>query len=267
MSSKKISFVILSVLIVFSVLFGGCSNKTSSSSVEGDDAALQSNTPVPTTPPVATDTISDLNEDTMAITHNDWTYYLDVDNYIVEAYSEDPPLHRRNADGSIDEDLEIRGFNFDIISDYIYVDSNDVVLDESAIQTWSTTRMSLDGSETKKLEYGSMSARLIPEGEDKFYFTTLGDCAVYICDFSCENVDTLILKLPDQSELDEKLGSDLLIQLDISGISDGYIHFDLTISADDGTILYSGSYKSTINGSTTEKIEGTYYEYISQENG
>ena len=265
MSSKKISFVILSVLIVFSALFGGCSNKTSSSSVEGDDAALHLNTPVPTTPPDTTDTISDLDEDAMAVAYNDWTYYLDVDDNGVEAYSEDPPLHRRNADDSVDENLGIRGFNFDIISDFIYVDSNDVVLDESAIQTWSTTRMSLDGSETKKLEYGSMSARLIPEGEDKFYFTTLGDCAVYISDFSCENVDTLTLKLPDQSELDEKLGSDLLMQLDISSISDGDIHFDLTISADDGTILYSGSYKSTVDGSATENIEGTYYEYISQE--
>ena len=265
MSLKKISFILLSILIVFTALSAGCSDQASSSSAE-EDTTSPSDTTVPTTQPDTAAQDSDLDDDTITVAYDDWTYYLDTDDYIVEAYSEDPLLRRKNDDGSVDENLGIRGFNFDIIGDYIYVDSNDVVLDESAVHTWSTTRMSLDGSETKELEYGSMSTRFIPEGKDKFYFTTLGDCAIYISDFSCENVDTLILDLPDQSELDETLGSDYLMQLDISDISDGYISFDLTISADDGTILYNGSYKSTTNGSTTEKIEGTYYEYTSQEN-
>ena len=266
MSLKKIFFISLSVIMVFGVLFTACSDEASSSSMEEDNTALHTNSPIPTTQPDTTDMPSDLDEDAMVIVYNDWTYYLDENDYTVEAYSEDPPLHRKNADSSVDEDLGIRGFNFDIIGDYIYVDSNDVVLDENAVQTWSTTKMSLDGYNKKKLEFGSMSARLIPEGEDKFYFTTLGDCAVYISDFSCENVDAIILQLPDKSELDEKLGADILLQLDISGISDGHIDFGVTVSADDGAILYSGLYKSTVDGSVTEKIEGTYYEYSAQEN-
>ena len=126
--------------------------------------------------------------------------------------------------------------------------------------------MNLDGANKKRLEYGNMSARLVQENEQKFYFTTMGDLAVYVADYSCENVVTLNIDLPDKGELDEKLGTDNVLQMTIGSIANSIIEFDVSISAENGTILYGGSYKTSTSGTSTEKISGTYYEYGSQEN-
>lgn len=202
-----------------------------------------------------------------AFLYNGWIYYLDINDAVVVSYSEDPPLHMKKEDGSGDVRLDIRGFNYDVIGNFIYVDSNDPDVDENGAQTWSTTRMNLDGSGKTRLEYGNMSERFIPEGSDKFYFTTTGDCAVYISDFTCESVQTLVLTLPDKSDIERKLGKDKIIQLNITGVAEGNITFNVSVSASDGTVLYSGGYKTTMDGASTAKTdEGEYYKY-SADNG
>lgn len=262
--------ILLLVIIAATGLFIGCAKNAESSDAAQETTALPSpaKTPIATTQPDITpepDPVQE-EEDYMATIHEGWIYYLDVNDPVVIEYSEDPLLHKKLEDESEDVSLDIRGFNFNIIGDYIYIDSNDLDLDETGIQTWGTTRMNLDGSGRRKLEYGSMSARMIPEGEQKFYFTTLGDSAIYVSDFSCENVQTLTINLPDKADLDNKLGTANVLQLSITDIADGKITFDVTISAEDGTILYGGSYNTTIVGTSTEKLSGTYYEYGSQEN-
>lgn len=268
-SAKAVRFfnntVIILAVALLMALLAGCTSPASSTA--GTSPSL---TPVPTTQPESAPTAGnaspeeELGEDANAITQGDWVYYLDVNDPVVVNYSEDPPLHMRKTDGSGDVQLGIRGFRFDIIGDYIYLDSNDPDLDANGTQVWNTTRMKLDGSEKRVLEYGSMSLRLRPEGEQKFYFTTMGDSAVYISDFACENVETLVLNLPDKSEIDGKLGTDKLLQVDISEVKNGSINFEVTFSNSDGIELYSGSYKTTTDGKTVEKVKGTYYSYSSQ---
>ena len=270
-SIKKSIIIVLMVIAAVAVFAAGCSKSESASEDLGTSPGVSvstSNTPIATTEPTETDEPDQVEEeeDYMSVTHEGWIYYLNVNDPVVVEYSEDPPLHRKMEDESSDVSLDIRGFNYDIIGDYIYVDSNDVDLEETGIQTWSTTRMNLDGTNKKRLEYGNMSARLMQENEQKFYFTTLGDLAVYVSDYPCENVVTLNINLPDKSELDEKLGTDNVLQLTISSIANSLIEFDVTISAENGTILYGGSYKTSTAGTSTEKISGTYYEYGSQEN-
>lgn len=255
---------VIPALALCAALLAACAN-TAASSV-GSAGASPSSTPVPTTPPDETAPAAngDLGEDSGAITYNGWVYYLDVNDPVVVDFNEDPPVHMRKEDGSGDQPLGIRGFQFDVIGDYIYVDSNDPDLDAGGAQTWSTTRMNLDGTGMKKLEYGSMSKRLVPEGDSSFYFTTRGDSAIYVSDFACENVQTLAVNLPDKAEIDGKLGAEKVLLLDISDITDGKINFSVTFSNADGIQLYSGSYSITADGATTQKIKGTYYNYSSQ---
>ncbi len=270
-SIKKSIVIVFMVIVAVAVFAAGCSKDESSSDGPGTSpgaSVLPSRTPVATTELIETDEPDPVEEeeDYMSVTFDGWIYYLDVNDPVVVEYSEDPPLHRKMEDESSDISLDIRGFNYDIIGDYIYIDSNDVDLEETGIQTWSTTRMNLDGTNKARLEYGNMSARLVQEKEQKFYFTTMGDLAIYVSDYSCKNVVTLNINLPDKSELDEKLGTGNVLQLTIGSIANNLIEFDVAISAENGTILYSGSYKTSTAGTSTEKISGTYYEYGSQEN-
>ena len=191
-----------------------------------------------------------------------WTYYLDETDAATVNYGEDPLLHRKSEDGS-DEKLGLRGFAFAVIGEYLYLDSNYADLDENGNQTWYTTRMKLDGSDQRRMEYGSMSVRLIPEGEQKFYFTTMGECAIYAADFSCENVTPIIIALPDQSDLDNKLGANKELQLDINEIVDGWISFDVVFVTPEGIQMYKGTYKIKEDGTGVEKVKGTYYDYQS----
>ena len=132
-------------------------------------------------------------------------------------------------------------------------------------QMWYTTRMSLDGSNRRRLEYGSMSTRLILDGAQKFYFTVAGDSAVYVSDSSCENVKFLLITLPDESDLDKELGSDRDMQLDIDEVAGGWITFAVTFLTPEGIQMYKGTYKMSEDGASTEKISGTYYDYESLE--
>lgn len=264
---KKLTILAVCIFL-FAVLLGGCGSEPVAASSEPSESLAAE--PISTTPPDAEPTNNaatlQLDEDAMAVTHDGWIYYLDINDAAVVDYNEDPPLHMEQTDGSGDQDLGMRGFQYDIIGDYIYVDSNDTDLDDSGTQTWGTTRMNLDGSDKIKLEYPSMSTRYIPEGEESFYFTTTGDSAIYISDFSCENVTTLIVVLPDQDELAKEIGTDNVLQLDINAIEDGYIDFDATFSTADGLEQYNGNYKISEDGQTIEKVEGTYYSYGTQEN-
>lgn len=256
----------ISVLMLSAAIFAGCAAPVSSAASEAPSA-----TPVRTTPPDETPAgnslSAELGEDSNAITHDGWIYYLDINDPVVTDFNEDPPVRMRNTDGSEDKQLGIRGFQFDVIGDFLYVDSNDHDIDAGGAQTWSTTRLNFDGTDMMRLEYGSMSKRLVPEGEQKFYFTTMGDSAVYISDFACENVETLIVNLPDKAEIDSKLGADKTLQLNISEVTSAAINFDATFSNADGVQVYSGEYSITKDGAAVQKIKGTYYSYSSQTEG
>lgn len=256
----------ISVLMLSAAIFAGCAAPVSSAASEAPSA-----TPVRTTPPDETPAGNslavELGEDSNAITHDGWIYYLDINDPVVVDFNEDPPVRMRNTDGSEDKQLGIRGFQFDVIGDFLYVDSNDHDIDAGGAQTWSTTRLNFDGTDMMRLEYGSMSKRLVPEGEQKFYFTTMGDSAVYISDFACENVETLIVNLPDKAEIDSKLGADKTLQLNISEVTSAAINFDATFSNADGVQVYSGEYSITKDGAAVQKIKGTYYSYSSQTEG
>ena len=255
---------ILLIVIMIAAALGGCAKEASSQTSLAGSTPL-SGTPVPTTPPdiiEVSPSAGDANPD--AVTVGDWTYYLDENDAVTADYGEDPPLCRKTEDGSA-EDLGLRGFEFDIIGDYIYLDSTYPNLDESGNQTWYTTRMNLDGSDQRRLEYGSMSTRLIPEGAQKFYFTVAGDCAVYVSDFSCQNVTVLLIALPDASDLDRKLGTSRDMQLDIDEVAGGWITFAITFLTPEGIQMYKGTYKMSEDGASFEKIKGTYYDYESLE--
>lgn len=261
MMTKHI-FLILALLLA--ALLAACGDKPVSAP-DATPALTPTPEPVATTPPDAT-TAPDQSgdENSSEVVSGDWTYYLDENNAIVTDYGEDPPLHRKKAGGT-DEDLGVRGFGFGIIGDYIYLDASYPYLDESGNQAWHTTRIDLDGSGQKRLEYGSMSERLIPEGGDKFYFTTAHETAIFASDFSCENVTALAVTLPDQSDLDKKLSSSRELQLDISEIAGGRISFSVTFMTPEGIQMYKGSYSMALDGSDIKKKDGTYYDYESLE--
>ena len=262
---KKLLCIIMITALSMAFMSGcGAAPATASPS------ATPSTEPIATTPPDAAPTpepaSADLDEDAMPTTVNGRVYYLNIKDPAVTDFNEDPPLCVMNEDASENQDLGIRGFQFSIIGDYIYVDANDTDVNASGTQTWGTTRMGLDGANKVKLEYASMSVRFVPEGEQSFYFTTAGDCAIYVSDFACENVKTLPVTLPDKSELDSKIGTDNVLQLTINKIENGTINFDATFSTADGLAKYNGNYDITEDGATIKKVKGTYYSYGSQEN-
>ncbi len=265
---KKLSIIILTAVICLWALTG-CAGPASSE-VTGTPLPTPIPTPVPTPVPTTapeptpqpTLVTESMDDDMQPLLYNGWIYYLDINDPVVTSYNEDPPLRMKKEDGSGEAQLGIRGFHYDIIGDYVYVDSNDPDADENGTQTWSTARLNPDGSGKVRLEYRSMSLRFIPEGSDRFYFTTLGDCAVYVSDLACENVRTLLITLPDKGEIERKLGSGKVMQLNLTGLADGGITFDVSVSAADGTLLYKGGYKTTMDGVTTEKTDkGEFYKY------
>jgi hypothetical protein len=258
---------LLGILLIVTMIasFGGCAKEASSTASPGASVAPPTDTPVPTTPPDNVDASSSAGSgNSDEVTVGDWTYYLDENDAVTADYGEDPPLCRRSKEGTV-EDLGLRGFEFDIIGEYIYLDSNYPDLDDKGNQAWCTTRMSLDGSNKKRLEYGSMSARLVPEGAQKFYFTVAGDSAIYVSDFSCQSVAVLLIALPDASDLDNKLASERDMQLDIDEVSGGWITFAVTFLTPEGIQMYKGTYKMQDSGVGIEKIKGTYYDYQSME--
>jgi hypothetical protein len=193
-------------------------------------------------------------------TYQGWSYYLDNKDSAVVDYNEDPPLHRKKTDdGTGDESLNIRGFNFDIIGDYIYINCYDADLGENGERIWSTMRLNPDGSEKTKLEFGCMSVRYIKEDEKKFFFTTMDDSAIYISDFAGENVTALAITLPDHTELAKKIEKDSSLHLDINGVENGQIKFDATYSTANGIERYNGSYQISEDGKSIKKLKGTYY--------
>ncbi len=262
---------VLSILIIFimaAAMLAGCADPASASAAAGTTPSLSPDgTPVPTTPPdtvLATPEPNDGLDGALSV--DGWTYYLNEEDAITAEYGEDPPLCRKNDETAEAEDMGLRGFQFDIIGSYLYLDSNYADLDENGNQTWYTTRMSLDGTGQRRLEYRSMSERLIPEGSSQFYFTVAGDSAVYISDFACENITVLMITLPDSNDLDSKLGSKKELQLDISEVEGGIITFAVTYLTPEGIQMYKGTYKISIDGTTVEKISGTYYDYQSIQN-
>ncbi len=264
---KKL-FSIMIIVALSIALLSGCGTAPASASETPSQAPAAA--PIATTPPDVAATpdpaTAELDEDAMAVTHDGWIYYLNLNDPAVLDFNEDPPLRMKKTDNTGDTDLGIRGFQYSVIGDYIYVDANDDDLDVNGTQTWGTTRMGLDGANKLKLEFASMSARFIPEGEQSFYFTTMGDSAIYASDFACENVKTLIVTLPDKSELDSHIGTDNVLQLTINKIENATINFDATFSTKDGLAKYNGNYNISEDGQTIEKVKGTYYSYGSQEN-
>jgi hypothetical protein len=273
---KKLLIIIM-ILILFGTIGSGCAAQASSSDVvsalpsSSASASLTpsvSLTPIPTTPPDVTPEAVSAgdaeDEDTKSVTLNGNVYYLDIKDPVAADYNEDPPLHVKKTDGSGDNGLGIRGFQFNIIGNYIYIDSNDPDLSAAGTQTWSTFRVKLDGSEKRELEYGCMS-RFIPQGEQKFYFTTLGDSALYVSDLSCENVTVLTVDLPNKNTLG-KLDTNKILQIDITGVASGVINFDAVYLSTNGTMLYSGSYTINVDGTNIALVKNTdkVYNYVPQ---
>jgi len=260
---RKHLYLLLTLLLLIALL-AACGDKPVSAP-DATPALTPTPIPVATTPPdVTTPPDQSGDENSSEVVSGDWTYYLDESNAIVADYGEDPPLHRKKVDGT-DEDLGARGFAFDIIGDYIYLDASYPYLDENGNQTWHTTRMALDGAGKRRLEYGSISERLIAEGGDKFYFTTAHEAVVFVSDFACENVTALTVTLPDQSEIDNKLDSDREMQMDISEIAGGRISLSVVFVTPEGIQMYKGSYSMEMDGSDIKKKDGTYYDYESLE--
>lgn len=251
---------ILCIGLALALALSGCAKPADSASVTGMPPA-ETPAPIPTTAPDVTNAPTD--EEEGAVSAGGWTYYLDEDEIAVTDYGEDPRLHRKNDSG--DEDLGIRGFAFDIIGDYLYVDSRYPDLDDKGNQAWYTTRMGLDGSDKRRLEYASMSARLMDEDGQRFYFTTAGECAVFVADLACENVTPLIVMLPDADELNNKLDANRELQLDIDSIEGGKFKLGVTFLTPDGIQMYKGTYTMSLDGSAIEKKNGTYYDYESLE--
>jgi hypothetical protein len=258
---KKL-LIIAITLMLLTALFAGCGSSPASSSASPSPSSSEINTPPPdtATPEVSPTPTTDDSGSDKAKTYKEWSYYLDGKDSAVVDFNEDPPLHMKKTDGGDDQALGVRGFNFDIIGDYIYIDSISPDTDDNGVRTWSTTRMKPDGSDKKKLEYGGMSARHVKEDEQKFYFTTMGDSAIYVSDYSCDNVSTLIVNLPDVKELDKKLGNDKSLHLDINDVKDGWVDFTATFSTEDGIELYNGTYRITEDGKEIKKTKGTYID-------
>jgi hypothetical protein len=125
--------------------------------------------------------------------------------------------------------------------------------------------MGLDGTDQRRLEYGCMSTRFIPEGAQQFYFTIAGDSTVYVSDFAAENVKALPIALPDTDELNRKLASGREMQLDIDGVADGEVTIIVIFATSEGIQMYKGTYLVAEDGSGTEKVSGTYYDYQSMQ--
>ncbi|MGI5918345.1 MAG: hypothetical protein ACOX8N_01610 [Christensenellales bacterium] len=258
---RKRATWILCIGLALALVLAGCAKPADSPSVAGTPQPVVTPMPIPTTAPDVAATPAD--EEEGIVLADGWTYYLDEDEIAVTDYGEDPRLCRKNE--SSVEDLGIRSFAFDIIGDYIYADSRYPDLDDKGNQAWYTTRMSLDGSGKRRLEYASMSARLMAEDGQHFYFTTAGESAVFVADLACENVTPLVVNLPDADELNKELDADRELQLDIESIESGRFKLSVTFVTPDGIQMYKGTYAMSLDGSAIEKKSGTYYDYKSLE--
>lgn len=263
---KKLLAILVAGLIAV-VLMAGCSAPASAKATPAPtDTASEAISATPTD-----DTDAQDPEDEMQVA-GDWQYYLQSNDPVTADTGEPPPLHRQKLDGSNDTDLGIRGDDFEIFGNYIYLDVIEQSDDETQPTFISTTRLNLDGSNAKKLEYSDME-RFVPEGGQTMYFTTGGDSVIYVSDLACEEVKTIPITLPDQKELQSKLGTDYITQIDIiemekdaTGTKDNAIQYNVTLKkSDQSADLYYGIYTTTLDGKTTTKGEGNYVDLGEQD--
>ncbi len=248
MRKMKKRLAILLAALIAAALMAGCSAPANaqntpapSGTANGDISAMATD---------STDTADP--EDGMTVA-GEWQYYLDYNDPVSMDNGEAPPLHRQKLDGSNDTNLGVQGDGFQIIGNYIYLDS--YVQDQDDNQYNSTTRLDLDGTNAKKLEYSDMY-RFVPPGSQTMYFTAGGDSVIYVSDLACENVTTLPIALPDQNDIESKIGKQYVTIISISDISDGMITYTVDLTTPTGEDLYTGLYKTTLDGKTTTRIEG-----------
>jgi hypothetical protein len=258
---KKLMTIVLAVLTA-AVLLAGCSTPASSAATPtplASDTATVSAAPGDSAAPADTAIEDDSDGDIgKKITIGDTSYYLDLNDPSVTDNNEDPPLHMVKTDGSNDKNLNIQGFDFDIYGNYIYLDQTDPNLNEDGNTTWSTVRLNLDGTGMKKLEYGNMASRYLPDGSQTFYFTTEGDSAIYTSDLACENVQAHTITFPDKKDLDTKLGTEYVTSITGITIENNQLKYDVTLQTVAGMDLYYGTYRTSLDFATTTKDVGNY---------
>ncbi|MHB1485563.1 MAG: hypothetical protein ACYCYI_13015 [Saccharofermentanales bacterium] len=182
----------------------------------------------------------------------EWLYYLDL-NHPIES-GEEPlyDIHRIKPDGKDDFNLKISCFRFDIVGNYIYLDT-DVTYGD--FMHWLTYRYNIDGTGKKELEYGDMMR--YTDGR-QIYFAEMWDNTIYVADAACNVLEKIKVILPDEQTLRKTLGGRYdLVWISITDREGDWLTFDYTIG-DPGGRYYDGYYRLNLKSKKIEKFSGEY---------
>jgi hypothetical protein len=189
----------------------------------------------------------------------EWIYYLDLNNPIQVNDSEEYPLHRAKKDGSGDEDLNVTGIDMTVTPNFIYTDINEQV---GKFRHWDTLRVSLDGSEVRKIGYQD-TIRFSNAESDTMLFTSFNNNTIYFSDTGCENVKPLKVNIPDLSLIEKTIAAETVFAIVVTDMNTEWIYFDYAVFySSEEDERYAGGYRISHDGSKIEKTDdGEYYMY------
>lgn len=197
----------------------------------------------------------------------DWIYYLgdielplDPDEEMTQESLYE--IHRKKPDGKSVQNLHIPAFDFDIIGQYIYADTNLVWGD---FPYWDTYRYNLDGSKKTEIKYYNMERYY--DGTN-IYFSDRSD-NVFVADEACNKVSEIKIYLPDEAQVKKDLIAKLNIfdsDFEFKSVrivtkvqNHLFFEFGLT-STSPFPYYYHGYYKINLEDKKIEKVtRGNYY--------
>lgn len=252
-------FIILTGSAMLMALLAGCAGAkpaAASADVSAAPSKPVSTAPVSVTP--LPDQTPDAGGDpTYKTTVGDWEYSLNLDAPVkgltgFEAYY----IHRKKVGGTEDIRLNVACYKFSIYENHIFADV-DIAQDEGFTH-WKTYRYDLNGDNKKDMGYTDM-IRMIAGG--KMYFTCFNDTTVYSSDPAGENVQPIKVNIPDADTIHSALkdASAQVSLLTIQEVKDGWITLVYQVADKQPSLLYSGHYRISLDGSKVEKLdEGSY---------
>lgn len=286
-------FVVLVFVLVFCSLFSACEKikvmPAPSVSSSGTPALTPKPTPAATLAPTSEDEEFDYEDidkiheylleyyadqieeaEKYRITVGDTEYYFDTSTFLDMYYPVEFPLYRLK-DGDFPEYLGTTGFAFQVFGDYIYVQSDPLQED------WpdSTLTRVINLKDLSVTPAGRDMYIFTPKEGNKVYYTYVGWDYIYIADASLKNVKELHIEIPDQKTVEKKVeelcgydASDLISDVSITDVKDGWIYFTYWLWEYEGSTYYEGNYRIKTDGSKIQPVgEGKFGDEIEYEEG
>lgn len=249
--------VAIAIICLVTILFFGCDSETltSPSSVV---ASPENTAGAKVSPTVSENSTASNNPDVIAeeTASGEYVYYLDYDKPVESPDSEAPLyyIHRMKKDKSGDENLNILCTSFDFAGQYLYTNTNVTYGD---FGHWESYRYDLDGKGEEPIEYADMTR--FSKG-DRLYFSLFNESAFYSATTACTDVKKYEVKLPDDSEIREKLGYNYeVIFVTVTDENDGWVYFEFEVEDTGQFTYYKGNYRMSLESGATQKVDDGQY--------